>query len=139
MEEAMLSEVEFHDICIKLRFYGKIQPNQKVMVTGNRIVDASSNYWAFMRWINGENRNITLKAFDEIIKKVNEIYQKLPIKQLSDVITDMSDALKGVLNLRTTYKDDQMFVAEIECSSRNAETLINEMKARLLRLSMDGL
>lgn len=98
-----------------------ITPGKTFSPSSMSIIDHNSWSTTFYRRYNGENRKNSIAHIRGIFIEALNIYSLDPC---NDIIDNINEALKGILNLKETYKGDYYTIAEID-------RIVNETKEKL--------
>lgn len=119
------------DIIARLKFIGTWQPGDKLDVKNMRI-ESNNLFTPLKRLFNGEGRETTLAFVYNTVERAFAImYSLAATDKASDtlvcghILIDMHTAIGGITNLQTTYKDDMMYVC-------NLQTMIQTIQAKLI-------
>lgn len=125
------------EVLTRLKFIGTIQPGEKLNVSRLRIEDPASYIAPIMRYFSNESRQETYNFVYGIIEQAFTILFTLaPSTKISDgmvcnnILQDLNQALQGVKSLQETYRDDKMFVCELETLIQAVESKIIEAKQK---------
>lgn len=125
------------EVLTRLKFIGTIQPGEKLNVSSLKIEQASSYIAPIKRYLYNESRQETYNFVYNIIEQAFVILFTLaPSAKISDnmvcsnIIQDLHQALQGVKSLQETYKDDKMFVCELETLIQAVESKILEARQK---------
>lgn len=96
------------------------------------IVD-KSGYTSFIsRWYNGYNRILVINYLKNFISKFEKYIGLLVKGNLYDygekIIPAIKSAIKGLHNLKNTYKDDSNIISELSLIEIKLNDFINELK-----------
>ena len=125
------------DVLTRLKFIGTIQPGEKLNVGNLKIENANSYIAPLKRYWFNESRQETYNFVYSIIEQAFIILFTLaPSQKISDtmvcqnILLDLSQALEGVRSLQETYKDDKMFVCELETLMQAVDSKVIEAKQK---------
>jgi len=114
---------EFIDsIITNLKIISIIQINEKLDISkGHLVVDRDSNIQSIKRWFNRDSRDIILNYIKDLLKNIGTALNKiktLPHEDytwnLSRILIEMDSIETGLNNLKTTYSDDPVTIAQID-------------------------
>jgi len=91
-----------------LELLSSIQPGDKVCYKTRQCVPRSSWYGALYRYWYDENRADLINELESLFTKCNTVYSTLILSQLCDFHEALTRALVGIINLATTYADDNI-------------------------------
>lgn len=121
------------DVLTYLKFIGMLQPGDKID-THNRRIESNNLFTPIKRLFLGEGRTATYSFFSNTIERAFAIlYSLAATEKVSDnmvcahILIDMHKAVVGIMNMQNTYKDDKMFVC-------NLETLIQTINAKTIEV-----
>ena len=119
------------EIITRLKFIGTIESGEKLDVRNMRI-ETNTMFTPVKRMFFGESRDATLAFCSNTIERAFAITYSLAIsdkpsdnKVCAHLLRDMNKAIIGLVNIQQTYKDDKMFVC-------NIETLMESIQAKIL-------
>ena len=144
------------DLLYKLQIFSSIQKSNKLLCnTDNSITIDNSYFPSFYRWYYSEDRKITIDLIKKTIIDVYNITDTIfrnevaiqkndkekDIRQnstnnffkysnqeiLKKILLNSSASLKGLQNLRTTYKDDIQIITELDIQ-------LNKLQLRVSKL-----
>lgn len=120
------------DILTRLKFIGMLQPGDKI--DRNLRIERNTLITPIKRMFYGEGRDATYAfLFNTIERGFAILYSLAAQDKVSDnmvcahILYDMHKAVTGIQNMQNTYKDDKMFVC-------NLETLIQTITAKMLEV-----
>lgn len=121
------------DTITKLKFISTFQPGQKIDVKNLR-VETNTIFTPIKRMLFGESRDTTINFLNSTIERSFEIiqaycYSDKKSEQIfcSNIILDLDKSIEGLQNLQKTYKDDNLFVC-------NIDTIIENIKGKLIEI-----
>lgn len=134
-------DIHTSDIISKLKFIGRINKGEKINVKYMYVQQDSWITRISRTLFATDNRMNTYNFIDNTIKRSFEIINlnKTSIK-LSDhilvlsIITDLKDALQGILNLKDTYIHDVMFCCKLDTIIQDTTSRITEFEESGQRL-----
>lgn len=119
---------DFEEVLTTLRFLGKVQQNQKVNFNPLHVVSAMSVVGAVTRYYHNESRDTTLLALNNLLEEVEKFHsQDLTVEQQQHLKADLTVALRGIVNISTTYSADALFLSRFEGFMRRANNLLSRM------------
>ena len=110
-----------NDVISKLKFISRIQKGEKINVHGLFLQEESYITSLSRTLLRPESRTKTLSFIQNVITKSIEIiktyinsskYSKQLIAQ--NIIHDLTESKKGLINLKTTYSEDVMFCCNMD-------------------------
>lgn len=124
-------------ILTNLKILANINANDKVTINNNNNISIDSPYLSqsLFRWFNGDSRNNTIKTIDiiisntfriidsiyndEIQKKNNDqsksnYFENGNSQKLQTFSTELKNSIKGLQNLKITYKNDISICSKID-------------------------
>jgi hypothetical protein len=123
------------EILTRLKFVGTIQAGEK-LDTRNLRIESNTIITPIKRMVFGEGRETTHSFLHNTIERSFAILHSLAAtEKISDkmmcanIIKDMDKAMFGLRNMQTTYKEDKMFVC-------NIETLIEAIDAKMVEVKL---
>ena len=121
------------EILTRLKFIGTIEAGEKLDVR-NLKIESNTIITPIKRMFFGEGRDATYAfTYTTIERSFAILYSLAATDKVSDsllcanILHDMYKAINGLNNMQTTYKDDKMFVC-------NIETLIQTIQAKMLEV-----
>lgn len=121
------------EILTRLKFIGTIEAGEKLDVR-NLKIESNTIITPIKRMFFGEGRDATYAfTYTTIERSFAILYSLAATDKVSDsllcanILHDMNKAINGLNNMQTTYKDDKMFVC-------NIETLIQTIQAKMLEV-----
>ena len=122
------------EIITRLKFVGTLKPGEKIDVNNLRI-ENNNLFTPLRRMLFGEGRDKTLQLLTHTIERTFEILQsylhsdKLSEQLLcSKLINDLIKSIIGLKNIQETYKEDKLFVCNVESLIENIEGKLEEIK-----------
>ena len=119
------------EILTRIKFIGTINSGEK-LDTRNMKIENNTILTPFKRMVFGEGRDTTFQFLHHTIERAFIIMHSLAnTDKISDkmccsnIMKDLDKATIGLRNMQHTYKDDKMFVC-------NLETLIETIEARMV-------
>lgn len=131
----------FEDILINLKLIGDINVNDKLKISENSL-DIDNRYMqSVIRTLYGDGRNKTIKFINSLIihasynsnslisilndkENIFENDNKHFKHQLNTLICCLNSSLNGLDKLKITYKDDNIFVANINLAQDKIRVLL---------------
>jgi len=117
----------------RLKFIGTLEAGEKLDVR-NLKIESNTIITPFKRMFFGESREATYSFIITTIERSFAIlYSMAATEKVSDtmlcsnILLDMNKAMNGLVNLQTTYRDDKMFVC-------NIEMLIQTIQAKMVEV-----
>ena len=115
-----------------LKIISMVQKNQKLCVRKGQLTLEKGDKFEFIRrWLNNDSRDIILLHIRNIINNAVKIAKSLPdvpiinshVKEwtLKKIYEEMEQAENGMINLKTTYANDSIMIA-------NLDVLIDRLK-----------
>lgn len=102
------------ELFVKLRFVSMIQRDKKINMSSMSFVDSRSWMTSFTRRFMGENREGLLNFVDQTISQtITAIGDYSDSDFIHLLIQHLSEAKKGIENLKVTYEDSPHTVARI--------------------------
>ena len=124
------------EIITKLKFIGTFQPGEKIDVNNLRIEDKTL-FTPLKRLFFGEGRDKTFNFLSLTIERSIEIIQNYVLSDriseriyCSNLINDLFKAVVGLKNIQETYREDKMFVCNIDILIENVDAKLTEIKER---------
>jgi len=115
--------IEFNseDIFINLRLISKIEVGDKLIQIDKHVNIDTSYFKSVTRWLNGSNRNDSIKFISMILYKAFILNDKLiedksdeSIQKILRLNSDLKNSLNGLFNLKQTYSSDKLIQSEID-------------------------
>jgi len=117
----------------RLKFIGTLETGEKLDVR-NLKIESNTIITPIKRMFFGEGREATFAfIYSTIERSFAILYSLAATDKVSDsmlaanILVDMNKATVGLINLQSTYKDDKMFVC-------NVETLMQTIQAKMLEV-----
>jgi hypothetical protein len=124
------------EIITKLKFIGTFQAGEKIDVNNLRIEDKTL-FTPLKRLFFGEGRDKTFNFLSLTIERSIEIIQNYVLSDriseriyCSNLINDLFKAVVGLKNIQETYREDKMFVCNIDILIENVDAKLTEIKER---------
>jgi hypothetical protein len=124
------------EIITKLKFIGTFQAGEKIDVNNLRIEDKTL-FTPLKRLFFGEGRDKTFNFLSLTIERSIEIIQNYVLSDriseriyCSNLINDLFKAVIGLKNIQETYREDKMFVCNIDILIENVDAKLTEIKER---------
>ena len=124
------------EVITHLKFIGTILPGEK-LDTKNLKIESNNFFTPFKRMIFGDSRDSsynfmcgTIERSFEIIYSYCQSERKSEQLFCINIINDLIKAVLGLKNMQKTYKDDKMFVCNIETLVENIEAKLTELKEK---------
>jgi hypothetical protein len=145
----MSSDTDF--LSAKLKFIGKIQPNDKINV--KHLYIYPNNFFSkfsrsFIHQDERENALIFVQTtIEKTLEMVTEIINKSPVNKdkssstgsmetrMVNVVCDLKNAMIGIKNLSITYSDDKYFCCKIEVIIQEIIVMIKSLVSKFPFLS----
>ena len=114
---------EFIDsIITNLKIISILQINEKLGIRkGHLVIDRDSNIQSIKRWFNRDSRDIILNYIKDFLKNIGTALNKIKTLShedytwnLSRILIEMDSMETGLNNLKTTYSDDPVTIAQID-------------------------
>jgi hypothetical protein len=122
-----------HETITHLKFIGTFQPNEKINIR-NMTIENQTVITPLLRLFYGESREKThtflRNTIDRSFEIVNSIMysEKLTDKStVKNIIKDLMKAITGIKNIQKTYRDDKLFVC-------NMENMIEQISAKVYEI-----
>lgn len=121
--------VDLQDLLFKLEFLSKIQPGHKINTNIMGFVNADSWYGSLSRYLNHENREITINFINNIINlTIDSINKYCDSIFLAQIINRLNSARIGISKLDTTYRDDPKFSSKLAVCLTNIDMQLEKYK-----------
>ena len=124
------------EIITKLKFIGTFQPGEKIDVNNLRIEDKTL-LTPLKRLFYGEGRDKTFTFLSLTIERSIEIIQNYVLSDriseriyCSNLINDLVKAVLGLKNIQETYREDKMFVCNVDILIENVDAKLTEIKEK---------
>ncbi len=124
------------EIITKLKFIGTFQAGEKIDVNNLR-VENKTLFTPLKRLFFGEGRDKTFNFLSLTIERSIEIIQNYVLSDriseriyCSNLINDLFKAVIGLKNIQETYREDKMFVCNIDILIENVDAKLTEIKER---------
>jgi hypothetical protein len=124
------------EIITKLKFIGMLQPGEKVDVNSLRI-EPKTILTPIKRLFFGEGRDKTFNFLSLTIERSIEIIQNYVLSDriseriyCSNIINDLIKAIVGLKNIQETYREDKMFVCNVDILIENVDSKLTEIKEK---------
>lgn len=128
------------DTITKLKFITTLQSGQKIDVK-NLQIETNNLLTPFKRMIYGESRDTTINFFNTVIERSFEIIQAYCNSEkrseqifCSNIILDLAKSINGLQNIQKTYKEDNLFICNIEILIETITGKLMELKEKYPKL-----
>ena len=104
-------------IWINLKILAKIPPFHRLNTQNELFYIESNTFWqpAFLyRWIRGDNRDLSIKRIDELIRNGQELFGTLENEEKISLLKHLLESRVGLNNLKKTYENDLTIIASID-------------------------
>tara|TARA_B100001287_G_C22624208_1_gene501662 strand:+ start:256 stop:870 length:615 start_codon:yes stop_codon:yes gene_type:complete len=135
------------DILLNMKIISEINENDKLL-TNNECLEIDTRYFqSFQRWWYEDGRDNTLIKLDEIIKMLFSYIDQNYNSNDNNTITknfkegkthlfqrihrSLSNSIKGLENLKTTYKDDIKTISKVDLLIEKINIKIERMSQRI--------
>ena len=129
---------EVETISSKLKFVGMLEAGQKIGVSTQTLQD-NSYVTSFVRYMNGENRVKVYRFISDLLKDAFSVLDsyanssdKHDIRICKNMIIDLINLRPGLENLKSTYRSDQKYLAQLQ-------TMIENLQVQTEKLCNDHL
>jgi len=142
MEEETKQKIELNDLILDLKIISKIKPNNKLLITNNKLlIDDSYMLNGLIRYYKNQNRENTIEYIQNLNKNLEDEINKIilnkdvednilkdnPSNILVNLSHDLTQAVNGLKNLILTYNSDNFLVSKIEMIIYNFELKIRKI------------
>jgi hypothetical protein len=124
------------EVITKLKFIGTLQPGEKIDVNNLRI-EPNTFFTPLKRMLFGEGRDKTLTFLTLTVERTFEIIQSyIHTERMSEriyctnIINDVLRAIVGLKNIQETYREDKMFVCNIDTIIETIDAKLTEIRQR---------
>lgn len=131
------------DTITKLKFITTLQSGQKIDVK-NLQIETNNLFTPLKRMIYGESRETTINFFNTVVERSFEIVQAYchsdkKSEQIfcSNILLDLAKCIIGLQNIQKTYKDDNLFVCNIDILIENIKGKLVELKEKYPKLFLE--
>jgi hypothetical protein len=119
-----------------LKFIGTFLPSEKVDVR-NLKIESNSFFTPFKRMLLGESRETTLGFLSGTVERSFDIISSyVHSERISDriycsnIVNDLIKTTEGLKNLQKTYKEDKLFVCQVETLLEGIHAKITEIEQK---------
>ena len=117
---------DLDDLLTELEFLSQIIQDKKPCMNDMTLVDSTSWFGAFKRYISGETRDKVINGVKKIVDKAIESIQTHKDNEfLSLIINKLSQARQGIETLALTYKNDPKMISRINVILANIDLQLN--------------
>jgi len=120
----MNSDDQVDNIIMNLKIIGMVQKNGRLCIRkGSLTIEHDDNLQKFRRWFNKDTREVTMLHIRSTIINATKLTKGIISKQLDielkewailRIFTEMTNCQSGLANLKTTYNDDSIMIANID-------------------------
>ena len=134
-------DINVENVLLNLKMISQIKPYDKLYMEEDLIkIDTPTVFQGIYRWIKDYSRGNTAENLNVIIKNVIDITNSLLEQKQNNesnvlcqqILIEISNALKGLSNLKITYKDDTFMSSKLDiCKEKlkaRKDKLINLIK-----------
>ena len=122
------------EVLTRLKFIGTVGPGEKIDVRSMR-VETGGILTPIRRLISGESRDNTHGLITNTVERSFEVLmtylhsdRKGDICTAANIVKDLLAAGTGLKNIQKTYKDDKLFVCNIETILEHINSRLTELK-----------
>merc|ERR1711907_457949 len=113
-KESLNLKKDIDTILLNLKIISQIKENDK-LITSNSMLEIDTTYFQFAkRWFNNDGRHTTIEYIKSIVDST----------LLQRFLLEMTNACKGLDNLKITYANDISIVSAIEISKEKLQMRI---------------
>lgn len=130
-----------------LKLIGMIKKGEKICLRKGQLnIEQADRLQAFRRWYNKDSRDVTLihirNTINDAIKIakgliVNNIHSDMKTWTIGAINQELRNCDTGLQNLKSTYIDDQSFLANIDVLCDKCKAQCEEIEKALVQLSLD--
>lgn len=134
----MNTEEMIDNTIANLKVIGMVQKNGRLSVRkGQLTLEPDDHFTKLRRWFNKDSRDLTLMHMRNTINNAiklskgiftNKIETELKNWSIQRLANEMQNCQLGLVNLKTTYNDDSMMVA-------NLDVILDRLKAHCAELA----
>ena len=138
---------KIEDILLNMKIISEINENDKLL-TNNECLEIDTRYFqSFQRWWYEDGRDNTLIKLDEIIKilfsyidqnynsndnnTITKNFKEGKTHLFQRIHRSLSNSIKGLENLKTTYKDDIKTISKVDLLIEKINIKIERMSQRI--------
>lgn len=120
----MNSDDHVDNIIMNLKIIGMVQKNGRLCIKkGSLTIEHDDQLQRIRRWFNKDSRESTMLHIRNTIINATKLTKAVMTKQmeiehkewvLSRIFTEMTNCQSGLTNLKTTYNDDSIMIANID-------------------------
>jgi hypothetical protein len=120
----MNSDDHVDNIIMNLKIIGMVQKNGRLCIKkGSLTLEHDDQLQKIRRWFNKDSRESTMLHIRNTIMNATKLTKGVVSKQidielkdwvLSRIFTEMTNCQSGLTNLKTTYNDDSIMIANID-------------------------
>jgi hypothetical protein len=115
----MENEDYIDNIITNLKIIGLIHVNEKLSIHKGHLYIDKICLQSLKRWYYKDSREIIIIYLRDLIKIIQHLLNKMENKPnylwiLAKIFTEMEHAKSGIINLKTTYSNDQVTVVKLD-------------------------
>lgn len=117
-----LDSLSIDELVLNLKLISKIKHNDKMIVIDKVIQTDQRLLQPIRRWWTSDNREDTVNYVELII---NQTIQYLKIDNNDSILKELPLTIRGLDNLKSTYKADQLFKSKIDILKEKITRICN--------------
>jgi hypothetical protein len=109
---------------INLKVFSKIQKNQKLIINDNILKVDDRFFQPIRRYFSNDDRVIVVEHIEKIY---NDSFKYFNYANNNYILPEIKNSLKGLENIKYTYKDDTVMSSKIDLLLDKSNIYINRM------------
>ena len=114
-----MNEEFIDNIITNLKILSIIEINDKLGVRKGHLSIDNGSLQFIRRWFYRDSRDVIKIFIRDLVKNITIVFSKLNSYEdsgwvLARILTELENVEKGLINLKTTYSDDQVMTVSIE-------------------------
>ena len=114
-----MNEEFIDNIITNLKILSIIEINDKLGVRKGHLSIDNGRLQFIRRWFYRDSRDVIKIFIRDLVKNITIVFSKINSYEdsgwvLARILTELENIEKGLINLKTTYSDDQVMIVSIE-------------------------
>ena len=114
-----MNEEFIDNIITNLKILSIIEINDKLGVRKGHLSIDNGSLQFIRRWFYRDSRDVIKIFIRDLVKNITIVFSKINSYEdsgwvLARILTELENIEKGLINLKTTYSDDQVMIVSIE-------------------------
>lgn len=143
------------DLLLSLKILGEIQKGNRLFSNNitDKTIEIDNTHWTYqwyVRWVNGETRELSIEKIENIINKTfeyidstvdltndqnkNSYFDESKGIIINKFIVELNKASQGILNLKTIYEEDIKTLSIIDIIIEKIKQRVSKME-QILQIS----